>query len=162
MCRCFVPHLGRYFFPTVPMKQWIFRLFVWIERQLDWLEWRLSLPCRFSYSTPTKGEVLAQYGCAEVHADVIDIQLRDSGYAVHVIREDPEGNCVSDDLLTYRHAIILMEALQEATAFIAERWGPRRLPIVRLWGKRFSTDERLGELRNVDDPNERIELVPVA
>ena len=144
------------------MKQRIYRLFVWNERQLDWLEWKLRLPSRFSYSAPTKGEVLAQYGCAEVHTEVVNLRLRDSEYAVHVIREDPDGNYVSDDWLTYEHAIILMEALQEATAFIAERWGPRRLPIVRLWGKRFFTDERLGELRNVDDPNERIELVQVA
>jgi hypothetical protein len=75
---------------------------------------------------------------------------------VHVIRTDSKGHCVSDVRLTYSEAIILMEALQEATHFISERWGPRRLPIVALWGQRYFIDERLKELRNVDEPHDRV------
>lgn len=123
-----------------------------VERTLDWLEWRLKLSCRFSYAAPQEGEVLAQFGCSELHVEVLDIELRGQPYAVQVIRCDQTGKWVSDDKLTYGEAITQMEALQEATHFISERWGPRRLPIVPIGNGRYFFDARLGEFRNVDNP----------
>ena len=35
---------------------------------------------------------------------------------------------------------------------------PRRLPIVEIDGKRFFRDDRLGEFRNIHDPNDRLLL----
>lgn len=147
--------------PTLPMRYFIEWILLKIENTLDWLEWRLKLSCRFRYFPPREGEVLAQYGCSELHAEVLDIELRGERFAVQVTRVDRNGNCVSDDRLTYRQAVVLMEALQEATLFISERWGPRRLPIVPLWGKRYFLDERLNEMRNVENACDRLEFIAV-
>lgn len=135
------------------LLEWIL---VKAEDLFDWLEWRLGLACRFGHVRPREGEVLAQFGCADLHVEVLDIELRGFPYAVHVIRCDRTGKWISDDKLTQSEAIVQMEALQEATQFISERWGPRRLPIVPLCGRRYFLDERLGELRNVVDPDDRL------
>ncbi|HNQ22555.1 MAG TPA: hypothetical protein PKK06_05615 [Phycisphaerae bacterium] len=37
-------------------------------------------------------------------------------------------------------------------------WGPRRLPVLHLDGRAYSTDLRLQELRAVDNPHTRIDL----
>jgi hypothetical protein len=55
----------------------------------------------------------------------------------------------------------VIDWLQEAVPFIAELSGVRQLPTVSLWGKRYFIDERLSELRNVEDPHERVKLVKV-
>jgi hypothetical protein len=36
--------------------------------------------------------------------------------------------------------------------------GPCELPTITLWGRRFYIDERLKELRNVENPHDRVEL----
>jgi hypothetical protein len=55
----------------------------------------------------------------------------------------------------------VISLLQEAMPFIAERSSVCQLPIVPLWGKRYFIDERLSELRNVENPHDRMELVRV-
>lgn len=159
--RCSVPFWALVSLPHFPMKFFFEWTLLKIEHMLDWLEWRLNLSCRFSYTRPQEGEVLAQYGCADLHVEVLDIQLRGQPYAVHVIRCDRTGRWVSDDKLTYEEAVVQMESLQEATLFISKRWGPRRLPIVSLWGKRYFLDERLKEMRNVENPCDRMEFYAV-
>ncbi len=51
-----------------------------------------------------------------------------------------------------------IDLLQEAVEYLALHKGVRKLPAVRLWGKRYYLDERLKELRNIEDPDDRIEL----
>lgn len=35
---------------------------------------------------------------------------------------------------------------------------PRRLPVISWRGRRYFVDRRLGELRNVDNPHDRLDL----
>lgn len=63
---------------------------------------------------------------------------------------------VSDTVL--QDTIIL---LQEAQEYIGTLNGVRLLPTVRFGGKTYFLDGRLSELRNVDDPHDRVKLVAV-
>lgn len=138
------------------MKRLTERILIRLEGLLDWLEWKLKLRSRFSYTPHEEGEVLARYGSPQTRVEVLDVELRGEPYAVHVARTDEGGNYLCDVTLSYREALVLMEALQEATRFLGGLWGPRRLPIVPLLGKWYFLDERLGELRNVEIPHERL------
>ena len=54
---------------------------------------------------------------------------------------------------------ILLSVLGEVADYLVEdAGGPKSLPTVSLWGKRFFIDERLSELRNIDDPHDRVLL----
>lgn len=56
----------------------------------------------------------------------------------------------------------VVDLLEESVPFATERMGTLRLPTLRLWGNRYFVDERLKELRNVDNPHDRVELRKIA
>ncbi len=56
---------------------------------------------------------------------------------------------------------IMQAVLQQVADFLKsknEEGRPRQLPVVALLGKRFFVDERLRQLRNVEDPHEFIDI----
>jgi hypothetical protein len=53
----------------------------------------------------------------------------------------------------------VLELLQDAAQFIADKTGVRRLPVIPLWGRKYFVDGRLAELRNTENPGDRVELV---
>jgi hypothetical protein len=54
------------------------------------------------------------------------------------------------------------QAFQKALFMFLVTWSeerPRRLPTVRIRGKRYFIDDRLRELRNIENPHDRFVLV---
>jgi len=62
---------------------------------------------------------------------------------------------VFDDHL--RESIVLLQRAQE---WVGRLRGPRELPTVFVRDKTYFVDDRLGEMRNVDNPHDRILLKP--
>lgn len=143
------------------MHQWIERLIRRIEYFFDWLEEKLTLASRRAYHPPIDPrDILSQYGADNICAQVLESSKEGWPYAIRTVRKDSQGECISDDVLSVRQAMILLEALQDATYDVSELFGPRRLQFVRLWKARYFVDERLSELRNVRDPADRVLLEP--
>jgi hypothetical protein len=57
-----------------------------------------------------------------------------------------------------RDAIILLQEVQE---YVGQFNGVRELPTVRMYGTTYFFDARLGEFRNVENPNDRVGTVRI-
>lgn len=81
------------------------------------------------------------------------------GYMVEVLFfVDTENAWMGSGIFAGEDLQTVVLVLQQSAQFIGQQSGSRPLPTVFLRGKSFLVDERLGELRGVDNPQERITL----
>jgi hypothetical protein len=131
-------------FPNCTMKRWIAKLFGGSQEQPRYVEEFLHDDLRVCLLAEPRD-------CG--HA----------GYVVHLyLRDDRDDTwvqigCVADVYL--QTATIL---LQRAMESVAKLTGMRELPTVHVRGRTYFVDDRLHELRDVDNPHDRapLELVP--
>lgn len=81
------------------------------------------------------------------------------GFLIEVFLKTDKGKDLAQiGLFGWEDLQIAIVLLQEALELGAKHLGVRPLPTVRLWEKTYYVDERLSELRNVDDIADRVLL----
>ena len=135
------------------MLQWIANFIGRARRQANTEE---NLPCVQSYTE------------SNVRVEVVEYTLPCGHKAYRIegqyfVEETHKWVPIAD--LRDFNANTAVGLLQKAADFVAsmeqglvEDRRTRQLPTVRLWGKRYFIDERLEELRNVENPHDRVEL----
>jgi hypothetical protein len=139
------------------------------------MQWIANLIRRLRKPATTEESLPCVHSLAEgnVRIDVLEYQLP-CGHCAYIIRgeyfvEETDTWVKIADLRDF-NAEATVWLLQRAARFVAalehglvadgEVRGPRELPTVKMFGRRFFLDERLKELRNVENPHDRIQLVP--
>jgi hypothetical protein len=135
------------------MLQWIANLIGRARRQANTED---SLPC------------VQAYADGNVRVEVVEYLLPcgHNAYGIkgrYFVEEYDEWVPIAE--LRDFNADTAVSLLQKAADFVAlmehglvEERRPRQLPTLRLWGKRYFVDERLKELRNVENPHDRVQL----
>lgn len=70
----------------------------------------------------------------------------------------PPWRLTSPDARCLGLALVQLAEMTYDQDYLAELPGPRLLPVVTQDGRKFYVDERLGEMRAVDDPTYRISM----
>lgn len=162
--RCSVPFGAFSSVPTVCMHEWIrtmiYRMLAW----LDVLRWRLRP--EYAGAETTDGMTLVKL--IEWEDERVRVQRYDKacghvGFLIEMdvyAHRDREWLTVANFGGENLESAIVM--LKEALECVRTHSGARPLPTLQVFGKRFFLDEVLKELRNVDDPHDRVELHPIA
>lgn len=97
----------------------------------------------------------------EVAVRVIEYEKKcgHPGYLIELFVRPEGASELPVACLGWEDLAVAIELMQAASEVVSARIGLGVLPTVRMRNKSFFVDERLSELRNVDDPQDRIAIL---